>query len=48
MIEAPAAYRVAVYLSGSLHVVEEDPEVFLDVGDGLHHAGSHSGLHLPV
>jgi len=29
-------------------VVEEDPEVLLDVSGYVHHAGPHRGLHLPV
>ena len=33
---------------GELWLVEEDPEVFLDVCGGLHHGGACSDLYLPV
>lgn len=33
---------------GALRVVAKDPEVLLDVGGYVHHAGSYSCLHLPV
>lgn len=29
-------------------MVAKDPEVLLDVGGDIHHAGPHPGLHLPV
>lgn len=29
-------------------MVAKDPEVLLDVGGDVHHAGPHTGLHLPV
>lgn len=29
-------------------MVAKDPEVLLDVGGDVHHAGPDSGLHLPV
>lgn len=35
-------------LPGALRVVEEDPEVLLDVGGHLYHVGAHLHIHLPV
>ena len=34
--------------AGALRVLAEDPEVLLDVGGDVHHAGADPGLHLPV